>query len=135
MSSATWSNQLDLLVRARTPLIWIRSSEESRVEALLDQAANRLQRRVACWNFIDGLSGVLNAEGLGSRQPMAVLQWLQQLDTASPTLLLAKDFHRFCDDPGVARMLRNLEGSLRRTPTISFSAAASGHHRESWKRH
>ena len=116
MSSATWSNQLDLLVRARTPLIWIRSSEESRVEALLDQAASRLQRRVACWNFIDGLSGVLNAEGLGSRQPMAVLQWLQQLDTASPTLLLAKDFHRFCDDPGVARMLRNLEGSLRRTP-------------------
>ena len=116
MSSATWSNQLDLLVRARTPLIWIRSSEESRVQTLLDQAAKRLQRRVACWNFIDGLSGVLNSEGLGSRQPMAVLQWLQDLDTASPTLLLAKDFHRFCDDPGVARMLRNLEASLRSTP-------------------
>ena len=43
MSSTAWSNQLDLLIRARTPLIWIRSSEEVRVETLLSQAAVRLQ--------------------------------------------------------------------------------------------
>jgi SpoVK/Ycf46/Vps4 family AAA+-type ATPase len=116
MSSTAWSNQLDLLVRARTPLIWIRSSEEVRVETLLSQAALRLQTQLISWNFIDGLSGTLNAEGVGSRQPMAMLQWLQNLDASRPTLLLAKDFHRFCDDPGVARMLRNLEASLRSTP-------------------
>lgn len=116
MSSTAWSNQLDLLVRARTPLIWIRSSEEVRVETLLGQAALRLQTQLISWNFIDGLSGTLNAEGVGSRQPMAMLQWLQNLDASRPTLLLAKDFHRFCDDPGVARMLRNLEASLRSTP-------------------
>ena len=116
MSSTDWSHQLDLLIRARTPLIWIRSSEEVRVETLLSQAAVRLQSQLASWNFIDGLSGTLNAEGVGSRQPMAMLQWLQNLDPSRPTLLLAKDFHRFCDDPGVARMLRNLETSLRSTP-------------------
>jgi AAA+ superfamily predicted ATPase len=116
MSSTAWSNQLDLLIRARTPLIWIRSSEEVRVETLLSQAATRLQSQLISWNFIDGLSGTLNAEGIGSRQPMAMLQWLQNLDPSLPSLLLAKDFHRFCDDPGVARMLRNLETSLRSTP-------------------
>ena len=116
MSSAAWATQLDLLVRARTPLIWIRSSEEARVEALLNQAVQRLNRQLVTWNFIDGIRGPANADGMGSRQPMAMLQWLQQLDAASPTLLLAKDFHRFCEDPGVARMLRNLEGSLRSTP-------------------
>ena len=116
MSSAAWATQLDLLVRARTPLIWIRSSEEARVEALLNQAVQRLNRQLVTWNFIDGIHGPANADGMGSRQPMAMLQWLQQLDAASPTLLLAKDFHRFCEDPGVARMLRNLEGSLRSTP-------------------
>ena len=116
MSSTDWSHQLDLLIRARTPLIWIRSSEEVRVETLLSQAAVRLQSQLTSWNFIDGLSGTLNAEGVGSRQPMAMLQWLQNLDPSRPTLLLAKDFHRFCDDPGVARMLRNLETSLRSTP-------------------
>ena len=116
MSSAAWGHQIDLLVRARTPLIWVRSNEEARVESLLGEAAQRLARQLVCWNFIDGISGPVNADGQGSRQPMAMLQWLQQRDAGSPTLLLAKDFHRFCDDPGVARMLRNLEASLRSTP-------------------
>ena len=31
MTSAEWSDQLDLLIRARTPLIWVRSTEEQRV--------------------------------------------------------------------------------------------------------
>ena len=116
MSSVRWSEQLDLMIRARTSLIWIRSGEEARVETLLRQAASRLQHQLGSWDFIDGLQGILNAEGTGSRQPMAVLQWLRDLDSASPTLLLLKDFHRFCEDPGVARMLRNLQQSLRSTP-------------------
>ena len=84
-----WAQQLDLLIRAGTPLIWIRSHEEERVESLLSQAAERLPgRRLASWDFVSGLSGVLGSEGLGARQPMLVLQWLQDLDSNSPTLLL-----------------------------------------------
>ena len=116
MSSITWSEQLDLMIRSRSSLIWIRSNEEARVETLLEQAASRLNYQLGSWNFIDGLQGILNGEGLGARQPMAVLQWLRDLDSSSPTLLLVKDFHRFCDDPGIARMLRNLQQSLRSTP-------------------
>ena len=57
----TWSQQLDLLIRARTPLIWVRSNEEERLEGLLNQAANRLKpRRLASWDFIEGLKGVVN---------------------------------------------------------------------------
>ena len=40
-----WAQQLDLLIRAGTPLIWIRSHEEERVESLLSQAAERLPGR------------------------------------------------------------------------------------------
>ncbi|HGY5537822.1 MAG TPA: AAA family ATPase, partial [Prochlorococcus sp.] len=113
----SWDDHLDLLIRARTPLLWIRSSEEERVEVLLEQAAKRLQsRRLASWDFIGGLKGVLNEDGLGSQQPMAVLQWLQQLDASKPTLLLVKDFYRFCEDAGIARMLRNLSIHLRQQP-------------------
>ncbi len=112
-----WQDQLDLLIRARTPLIWIRSGEEERVEALLNQAAIRLKpRNFARWDFIEGLQGVPNSEGLGARQPMAILQWLQKLDPNKPTILLAKDFHRFCEDAGIARMLKNLSGLLRQKP-------------------
>ena len=46
-ASTSWSDQLDLLIRARTALIWIRSNEEARVEALLKQTATRLQHQLA----------------------------------------------------------------------------------------
>ena len=116
MNSATWSDQLDLLIRSRTPLIWIRSSQRKVV--LKPCCMRRPNGCNAVWPAgisSKDLSGVLNAKGLGSRQPMAVLQWLQQLESSSPTVLLVKDFHRFCDDPGIARMLRNLSTSLRST--------------------
>ena len=48
MSSATWGHQLDLLVRARTSLIWVRSNEDVRVESLLGEAAQRLARQLVC---------------------------------------------------------------------------------------
>ena len=69
----SWDEHLDLLIRARTPLIWIRSNEEERLEELLTQAAERLKpRRLACWDYIEGLQGIINSKGLGARQPMAV---------------------------------------------------------------
>ena len=66
MTSAEWSDQLDLLIRARTPLIWVRSTEEQRVFELLEQTSRRLQRRLCDWNFISGLSGALNQDGCGA---------------------------------------------------------------------
>ena len=97
-----WSLQLDLLIRSGTPLIWIRSHEEERVETLLAQASQRLgDRLLARWDFVSGLSGALGQENLGARQPMAVLQWLKERSTNDPTLLLLKDVHPFCDDPGI----------------------------------
>ena len=111
-----WDDQLDLLIRARTPIIWIRSKEEERVEKLLENSTKRLSpRRLASWDFIDGLSNILNSNNLGSRQPMAVLQWLRKLDSNTPTILLLKDFHHFCEDPGVLRMLKNLTTHLHST--------------------
>ncbi len=120
-----WDDHLDLLIRASTPMIWIRSGEEERVEVLLESAATRLSpRRLASWDYIQGLKGILNAKGLGTRQPMAVLEWIQNLDSSNPTILLLKDFHRFCEDPGIARMLRNLSGHLRQQPhTIVLCSA------------
>ena len=88
-----WNDQFDLLIKSRTPLIFIRSREEERVEALINQAAKRLSpRRVATWDYIKGLQGLLNSNSLGAKQPMAVLQWLQNLDNNNPTILLVKDF-------------------------------------------
>ena len=113
----SWDKALDLLIRSRTPIIWIRSNEEARVEELLKQSSKRMHpRRLAAWDYIRGVQGIINSEGVGSRQPMAVLQWLFNIDDSNPTTLLLKDFHRFCEDPGITRMLKNLSNELRKTP-------------------
>ena len=121
-----WDENLDLLIRARTPLIWIRSSEEERVQELLEQSSKRMNpRRLAIWDYIQGLQGIINSQGVGARQPMAVLQWLQKIESSNPTTLLVKDFHRFCEDAGIARMLKNLSSELRKTPhNIILSSGA-----------
>ena len=112
-----WDEQFDLLIRARTPIIWIRSNEEERVENLLKNSTKRLSpRRLATWDYINGISNILNSNNIGSRQPMAVLEWLKKLDGSSPTILLLKDFHHFCEDPGIIRMLKNLTINLRSKP-------------------
>ncbi len=120
-----WNNHFDLLIKSRTPLIFIRSREEERVEGLVDQATKRLYpRRLATWDYVKGLQRLLNSDGLGAKQPMAILQWLQSLDSSTPTILLAKDFHRFSEDAGIARMLRNLSSELReKSHTLILVAA------------
>ena len=113
----SWADQLDLLIRARTPILWIRSLEEERVDGLLEQAAQRLGGRTLLrWDFIDGLSGAPNRSGEATRNPMAALACLDTLPPEQGALLVLRDFHRYCEDAGVCRRLRNLASSLRQVP-------------------
>ena len=113
----SWADQLDLLIRARTPILWIRSLEEERVETLLEQAGQRLGGRTLLrWDFIDGLSGAPNRSGEAARNPMAALACLDPLPPEQGALLVLRDFHRYCEDAGVCRRLRNLAASLRQAP-------------------
>ncbi|MFM7285914.1 MAG: AAA family ATPase, partial [Cyanobium sp.] len=117
MSAAgDWADQLDLLIRSRTPILWIRSLEEERVESLLEQAAQRLGNRpLLRWDFVDGLRGAPNREGEAARNPMAALAALDPLPAGQEAILLLRDFHRYCEDAGVCRRLRNLAGTLRQS--------------------
>ncbi|NQV11108.1 MAG: AAA family ATPase [Cyanobacteria bacterium] len=113
----SWSDQLDLLIRARAPILWIRSLEEERIETLLGAAAARLgQRTLFRWDFVDGLAGLPNRTAEAVRNPLAALDSLKSLPQDQPAILLLLDFHRYCDDPGICRRLRNLSISLRRQP-------------------
>ena len=115
--SAGWLEQLDLLIRARTPILWIRSLEEQRVEALLEQAARTLGDRLLLrWDFIDGLSGAPNRGGEAARNPMAALGCLDALPSDQGAILVLRDFHRYTEDAGICRRLRNLAQALRSRP-------------------
>lgn len=125
MSSATSiADQLDLLIRARTPILWIRSLEEQRLERLLEQLCQRLGGRLLLrWDFVGGLEGAPNRRGEAARNPLAALETLQTLPEEQGALLLLRDFHRYSDDAGVCRRLRNLALSLPERPhTLVISA-------------
>ena len=39
----SWSNNLELLIKSRTSLIWIRTKEEERLEKLVDLSCEKLK--------------------------------------------------------------------------------------------
>ncbi|MFM7651560.1 MAG: AAA family ATPase, partial [Vulcanococcus sp.] len=123
--SQAWADHLDLLIRARTPILWIRSQEEERCATLLGAAASRLgQRSLARWDFITGLSGWPGRESEAARNPLAALESLSSLSREQPAILVLHDFHRYADDGSVCRKLRNLAASLRQSPhTVVITAA------------
>jgi SpoVK/Ycf46/Vps4 family AAA+-type ATPase len=123
--SQAWADHLDLLIRARTPILWIRSQEEERIAALLAAAARRLGNRVlARWDFISGLRGFPSHEGEAARNPLAALDSLATLAQGQAAILVLHDFHRYTDDSSICRKLRNLSTSLQQQPhTVVITAA------------
>ena len=123
--SQAWADHLDLLIRARTPILWIRSQEEERIASLLAAAARRLgNRALARWDFISGLSGWPGRDGEAARNPLSALESLAALPGEQPALLVLHDFHRYCEDASICRKLRNLANSLRQQPhTLVITAA------------
>ena len=123
--SQAWADHLDLLIRARTPILWIRSQEEERIAALLSAAAKRLgNRALARWDFISGLTGWPGRDGEAARNSLAALDSLAALPADQPALLVLHDFHRYSDDASICRKLRNLATSLRQQPhTLVITAA------------
>ena len=126
-SGVTALDQLDLLIRARTPIIWVPTHEEERLENLVRQAGRRLQDRLVMrWDFITGLDGPVNHRGHAARNPLAALGSFEHLSAGQAAILLLLDFHRFLDDVAVNRRLRNLARDLRREPrTVVMTATSS----------
>ena len=119
-----WGEQLDLLIRSRTPILWIHQQEEERLIRLLGNACQRLgQRTLLRWDFVGGLQGLPNHQGHGARQPLVALDSLDLLAGEQPAILLLLDFHRYVEDPAICRRLRNLASELRQKPhTLVISA-------------
>ena len=71
--SAAWIAQLDLLIRSRTPILWIRQQEEERLVRLLQQVAQGLEQRpLLRWDFVAGLQGLPNHAGAAARHRRAL---------------------------------------------------------------
>ncbi|XGV96096.1 MAG: AAA family ATPase [Leptolyngbya sp. BL-A-14] len=112
----SFSDEFELLLRARYPLIYIPTREEERLEAAITQAAKLGNRAVYLWDFVDGYQGNPNDAGFGKRNPLQALEFVEKLPASAAAIFVLRDFHRFLEDVAIARKLLNLARLLKAQP-------------------
>jgi len=116
---------LDILIRARYPLVYLVSWEEPRVDAILQDLARAHGKALLGWSITKGLTRMGGARFQisieGSKDPQAppdVVGSLAQIGRLQePALVVLKDFHPYLSDPRVVRALRELAQDLKSTFT------------------
>lgn len=112
-----FSQEFELLLRACYPLIYIPTPEEERVERAIANAAQQSgDRAVYYWDFVEGYQNNPNHEGVGKRNPLQALEFIETLPDAIGALFVLRDFHRFLEDISIARKLKNLSRRLKSQP-------------------
>ena len=115
--------ELDVLIRARYPIVYVTTWEEERVERCLREIAASRNKKLFVWTITQGIvkSGAdaqQSKSGQGSTSdPLAALDAV--INQVEPAIYLFKDFHRFTDDErcnlSVIRRLRDVAYHLRDT--------------------
>ena len=86
-----WSRNLELLIKSRTSIIWIKTKEEERLQKLISLSCERLNiKRFVCWDCVCGIQGVINEEGKFSNNPLGVLNWIKEQNSEVSTVLLVE---------------------------------------------
>lgn len=103
--------ELETLIRARYPIIYIVSWEEKRVEDALRGITSARGKRMFTWSISQGMVVSPTALDPQTRSPQAALEFV--LGSTDQAVFVLKDFHHFISDTEVARRLRDLTNSLK----------------------
>jgi len=114
-------DELEILIRARYPLIYVISWEEQRVLHRVSQIASRLNKNVFEWSVNTGLvPGGTSLQSQKSRDsatqdPLVALG--NVIEHVEPALYVFKDFHPFlkCQNMAVIRRMREVASALKNT--------------------
>ncbi len=109
--------ELRHLIRARYPLIYLRSSEEERVEDAVRDIRESLNkksaspRKLLMWSITEGFIG--DEEFPDLRDPIKALDFAIRYEDAA--IFLLRDFHPYLKDPVVVRRLRDCHRAFNRS--------------------
>ncbi|MCU0540723.1 MAG: AAA family ATPase [Oscillatoriaceae cyanobacterium Prado104] len=111
--------QIDLMIRARYPLLYVVGAEEEPIETVIDHVALQVTpaRRVLYWDIVRGWED--NGSGKGS--VMAALDRIGKTAVEEYTVFVLRDLHPILKYPyternaPVVRELRNLTRELKRS--------------------
>ena len=110
--------ELNILIQAQYPLIYLITSEEERSEraiALIAQTKTPL-RQVFIWTMTHGMVEYGHPRNVTRHEtlsPEAAINWVYRQKEAG--LFVFKDLHPFLDDPGTIRSLRDAIASFKGT--------------------
>lgn len=99
MNAQSFATELEILIRARYPLIYIQTTEELRILPLILEIASRRGKKAFEWSYSTGIvpagSNLQSQKGrsVATKDPLAALD--QVMDQVEPALFLFKDFHPF----------------------------------------
>jgi SpoVK/Ycf46/Vps4 family AAA+-type ATPase len=103
--------ELDVLIRARYPLIYLVSWEETRAEAMLTSLARAQAKSIYFWSLTCGLCDPQGACDASVNQPQLALDFIRKSEARA--LFVLKDFHPHIQDPAIVRRLRDLVHELK----------------------
>ncbi|MEY2408130.1 MAG: hypothetical protein QOF48_800 [Verrucomicrobiota bacterium] len=112
----TIAQEIELLIRARYPLLYVVTSEENRVEELLLEIAAKRQKKLYEWSCTTGLLPAGTSVQLSRQRNPATREPLAALDEViahvEPAIYLFKDLHPFLSKSNFAITRRLKEIAL-----------------------
>ncbi len=116
--------ELETLIRAKYPILYICSAEERRVEELLRQVAGRRRKKLLGWTVTEGIQDLtLPKASEVDKEARDALQVLDHIASSKEAaIFLLKDFHPYIDDSRlpldperatVIRRLRDVANELK----------------------
>ena len=105
------NGEIETLVRARYPIIYIVSWEEKRVEDALKSIATARGKKVYTWTITQGMGFNSHPRDDSSRDPLAALDFV--IDSHDQAVFVLKDFHSYIGDNTIIRRLRDLTYALK----------------------
>lgn len=111
--------ELEVLIRARYPLLYVVTSEEERAMAEIHRISEALGKKLFDWSISNGRTRYragLDGKTEGrkdTRDPIIALREI--LTTNEPSVFVLRDFHEFMTNSEIKRRLRDLASLLRST--------------------
>ncbi len=94
-----FQTEIEILIRARYPILYVITSEEMRVQKVLMEIAASRQKKVFEWTYSSGIvpagASIQSQKGRNpaTKEPLAALDLV--IDQVEPAIFLFKDFHPF----------------------------------------
>ena len=113
----SFTQEFNLLLKARYPIIYITTIEEDRLEYTIRSCIKKNGNRgIYIWDFVEGYINNPNNNGIAKRNPLQALEFIEKITPETPAVFLLKDFNRFLTDVSISRKLKNLIRILKTQP-------------------